>query len=380
MEAQAARTFVPFEFTGSAGEYFKIWIVNIVLSILTLGIYSAWAKVRNKRYFYGNTVLEAASFEYHGKPIAILKGRIIAVVAILLYSAAGKFYPLAQPLLLIPFAIAFPWLLARSLKFNAFNSSYRNLRFSFTGTYWGALKAFISLPALVFVLFGVFVALMAWRTGTAWRADAWLFALPVLLLLLLGLMFPYWDYLRRRYIVGHHRYGTAPFEFTVRPSIFYKIYLIAFGIFVLLAFLLTASVGGVAVAVFRGPQTPGAAGFLAIFLIYAAGLTMYLGIFAYIQAAITNVVFNGTSLAEHGFRSTLSTFPMIWIYLSNAIVIVLTLGLLIPWARVRMVRYRLQNLKLLAAADLSGFVAATQAGVSATGEELADMLDFDIAW
>ena len=55
-------------FSGQAGEYFKIWIVNIVLSIITLGIYSAWAKVRTKRYFYGNTHFKNHNFEYQLQP------------------------------------------------------------------------------------------------------------------------------------------------------------------------------------------------------------------------------------------------------------------------------------------------------------------------
>ncbi|MBW1865812.1 MAG: DUF898 family protein [Deltaproteobacteria bacterium] len=38
---------VPFEFSGSGSEYFKIWLVNIILSVITIGIYSAWAKVRS---------------------------------------------------------------------------------------------------------------------------------------------------------------------------------------------------------------------------------------------------------------------------------------------------------------------------------------------
>ena len=42
---------MPVEFSGRGGEYFRIWIVNLVLTILTFGIYSAWAKVRTKRYF-----------------------------------------------------------------------------------------------------------------------------------------------------------------------------------------------------------------------------------------------------------------------------------------------------------------------------------------
>ena len=69
----------PFVFTGVGGEYFKIWIVNILLTIVTLGIYSAWAKVRNKRYFYGNTSMDGVAFEYTASPIKILIGRAIAV-------------------------------------------------------------------------------------------------------------------------------------------------------------------------------------------------------------------------------------------------------------------------------------------------------------
>ena len=56
-----------FEFTGSGSEYFRIWIVNTLLTVVTLGIYSAWAKVRRLRYFYGSTQLAGSTFEYHGQ-------------------------------------------------------------------------------------------------------------------------------------------------------------------------------------------------------------------------------------------------------------------------------------------------------------------------
>ena len=69
----------PIVFTGNGTEYAKIYFVNLALTILTLGIYSAWAKVRNKRYFYGNTLLDQSSFEYHASPIQILKGRLLVV-------------------------------------------------------------------------------------------------------------------------------------------------------------------------------------------------------------------------------------------------------------------------------------------------------------
>ena len=52
-----------FQFHGRGGEYFGIWIVNILLTIVTLGLYSPWAHVRNKHYFYGNTDLAGERFE-----------------------------------------------------------------------------------------------------------------------------------------------------------------------------------------------------------------------------------------------------------------------------------------------------------------------------
>ena len=80
----------PFQFTGTASEYFRIWIVNLALTIVTLGIYSAWAKVRTHRYFFAHTRVADAHFEYTGNPMAILRGRVIMVV-VLLVKPAGLF-------------------------------------------------------------------------------------------------------------------------------------------------------------------------------------------------------------------------------------------------------------------------------------------------
>src|SRR5437667_1447041 len=82
------------EFTGTGGEYFRIWIVNLLLTIVTLGIYSAWAKVRRKRYFYGHTRLDGDPFEYRGNPVAILKGRLLAVAVAAVVYSVSHFAPL----------------------------------------------------------------------------------------------------------------------------------------------------------------------------------------------------------------------------------------------------------------------------------------------
>src|SRR3977135_3565979 len=107
----------PVEFTADTGEYFRIWIVTLALTIVPLGIYSPWAKVRKRRYFYGHTRIDGEAFEYRANPLAILKGRLIAVAAIAVFYGVGYFAPLYQWLPWIPLLVGGPWLLVRSLAF-----------------------------------------------------------------------------------------------------------------------------------------------------------------------------------------------------------------------------------------------------------------------
>ena len=87
------RTYFDIQFEGKASEFFNIWIVNVLLTIVTLGIYSAWAKVRTNQYFYGSTYLDGSSFQYTADPIKILKGRLLVVFFILAYQGISQIYP-----------------------------------------------------------------------------------------------------------------------------------------------------------------------------------------------------------------------------------------------------------------------------------------------
>src|SRR3954470_18239063 len=113
------RTEHRFELSGDAREYFRIWVVNLALTIVTLGIFSAWAKVRSQRYFYGNTFLAGHSFDYHGQPIRILIGRAIAFVILLGYSLTVRFAPSAVFVWVVIFFFAMPWMVKSSLRFAA---------------------------------------------------------------------------------------------------------------------------------------------------------------------------------------------------------------------------------------------------------------------
>ncbi|MDP9808249.1 uncharacterized membrane protein YjgN (DUF898 family) [Rhizobium tibeticum] len=89
-----ANPFVRAKFTGSASEYFGIWIVNVLLTIVTIGIYSAWAKVRRNRYFYGNTVLLGRAFEYHATGKQIFLGRAVVFVGLVIINVITTINPL----------------------------------------------------------------------------------------------------------------------------------------------------------------------------------------------------------------------------------------------------------------------------------------------
>jgi len=332
--ASAERRY-PVEFTARTGEYFRIWIVNLALSVVTLGIYSAWAKVRKRRYFYGHTRINGEGLEYRANPVAILKGRIIAFAAIAVYYAAGHFAPQYQLLLLVPLAIFGPWLLVRSLGFNAYNTAYRNVRFRFDGTYNGCLK--------IVLLFG-------WLTFT-------------------GILYPYFKHRLVRFVAENHRYGTTRFEVADFKKPFIGAYASAYGFALLLLAFFVASI-----FMMGRTRTP-VLFFLAIVCFYG-GLFV---IFAYLRARTVNAIWNAVRIGPLRFESALSAGELIQVYLGNLLAIAFTLGLATPWAVVRSMRYRASKTTVVASGPLDGFAQAEAQHVSVAGEEVADFFDIDIA-
>jgi uncharacterized membrane protein YjgN (DUF898 family) len=103
----------------------------------------------------------------------------------------------------------------------------------------------------------------------------------------------------------------------------------------------------------------------------------YAFMFAVIEAGLGNLRFNHSRLGEVYFNSELTLFGMARLYIVNTFGIVLSLGLLIPWAKVRTAAYRAHCLTLVAT-SLDGFVAAEEQKVSALGEQLGEVFDVDI--
>jgi Bacterial protein of unknown function (DUF898) len=79
----------PIEFSASGSEYFRIWIVNLLLIVVTLGLYLPWARVRKLKYFYGNTRVDGDALDFHGDPKKMLRGMLLVGVFFALYSQSG---------------------------------------------------------------------------------------------------------------------------------------------------------------------------------------------------------------------------------------------------------------------------------------------------
>ena len=338
------------KFHASGSEYFRIWIVNLLLSIVTLGIYSAWAKVRRNQYFYSSTELAGSSFEYHGNPIAILKGRIVAAVVVGAYAFAGKVSPLLAVVMFLVMAAVIPWFIWRSLQFQLHNSAWRGIRFRFDGQLRDAYINCLLRPLLNIVTFGLATPYIYQRL------KAWQF--------------------------NESRFGPARFSTRASVGRFYKLFgaflllgivgMVVFGI--LFAFQAASHFAG------RTPAEMAAEGISpSMFIGVALSYILILSMAPLLIALIQNLVWNNASLDRHEFRSEVRTGRMLFIIVTNILGVICTLGLFLPFAQVRMMRYRIESLMMIPEGSLDEFVATASADVNAAGEGVSDFMDFDFS-
>ncbi|OHV85979.1 YjgN family protein [Ensifer sp. LCM 4579] len=342
-------------FTGSAGEYFGIWIVNILLTIVTLGIYSAWAKVRRNRYFYGNTVLLGRGFDYHARGGQILIGRLIVFAYLVLYNFMLTFVPFVGIGLAAALLFLVPLLLARGLRFSARVTSYRNVRFDFVGRTGGAFLAFIVGPVLAAITLGILAPL----------ASRWTY----------------------RYIGNNLRYGDKGFSTDPSVGAIYRTWGISAAVIVLgllivgfIAFLNLAVVAAAVDPDMLPPEMQVSLGLLAA-LAYAMVLAIFGTAALVYRAGVRNVAWSATTFdGKHRLLSDLSRPRYAWIAVSNFVLTLVTLGLMRPWAAVRMARYVNEHTGIRFDGNVGEVFSASAAQGSVVGAEFMDIEGFDFGF
>jgi uncharacterized membrane protein YjgN (DUF898 family) len=351
-QASSPRAPEQLHFTGSGAEYFGIWIVNLLLTIVTLGIYSAWAKVRRLQYFYRHTEVAGSNFDFHGSPGRILVGRVLALALLIAYNYSVRLRSPLTVVVLVGIAVVMPWLLRNSFRFRLYNTSWRGTRFHFRGTVARAYRVFLLNGFLTVITLYVMAPFMHQRLKAYQHDNSW--------------------------------FGRTQCSFHARVGQFYVIYLLLLATIVLSAIVIGFSGVGAALGALSQVQKQGGhvnplAAFRVLAIVYGALILMGILIGPAFHALITNLIWTNTRIGEHRIQCKMSPLGLIWITVSNFVLVVLSLGLFIPWAMVRLARFQLESVRLLPAGDLQEFVAAEPEAIGAVGEETAAAFDFDIS-
>lgn len=329
-----------FEFHGSAREYFRLWIVNTLLTLVTCGIFSAWAKVRKRRYFRGNTRLLGHAFDYRADPRRLLIGNVVVAVAFLTYGVVGQVYPWVRIFAFVVGVLLLPWVVIRSLAFNAHNTAYRGLRFAYRQTYGMAAMTYLAQAVVVVV--------------TA------------------GLYYPAWIRNRREFTIGSHRLGDAFFRFEGKPGPFYVAYLL--GGAVMGGALVAGGIVTAALVAAHGSKVPSLGELLPFFALY--GFAFFVAKHL-IYALLFNHVWNHTRLDRHRFVGTLRVQQWLGLQLGNLFAILGTAGLLYPWAAVRSARYALSCLHFQPAGPIEEIERLGGTRGSAVGDTASEFVGID---
>jgi len=332
------------EFLGSGSEYFRIWSVNLALTLLTLGIYSPWAKVRRVQYFHRNLRLAGAGFDFDARPIGILRGRLLALALLGLAHLGSQESPLVSVLVSLLFVAALPWMITAALRFRLGHTLHRGLRFAFHGRISEAARAYLLWPL---------------AAGAS-----------------LGMLLPVAVQRQQRFLYGHSGFGGTGFESELQVSDVVRICLGMSAILVGVGVAAAAARCAVPPAWVQPTGDPGAT--LAIALAALLGALVSAG--AYFRVSLHNVVWNGLRLGPHRFRSQQTLASFLALELGNLAATIATLGLFRPWAAVRSARWQAERTWLVPGASLDEFFAGAAQSEGAAADEIAELFGFDIGF
>jgi uncharacterized membrane protein YjgN (DUF898 family) len=377
VEPPSPARLLPIRFTASGSEYFRIWIVNLLLMICTLGLYMPFAKARRLRYFHENTLVDGFPLAFHGDPWRMLRGYLLVGGVALVYAVLSRFWPLVGAGLLLVMAPAWPWLMRSALRFQLGQTSWRGLRMRFEGSIADAYRVFwpIALPlAITIVTQGMVKAAALAESGDPSQvADPSPIATGLMglaTLVLFGL-YPLMHWRLKRY--QHDHYALAD-EHTrlegVRGWDFYKVQFGLFGVSLLCVLVIGGLIG---LTMFVAPAALVVVG-PALYLLMVAVA------YAYMTGRLQDLVWSHTRSAHVRFHSRLSVSSLTWLTLKNSLLMVATLGLYWPFATVATTRMRLAAVSIEVSRPVEEFIGeARDASAEATGEAAGDLLGFDVA-
>lgn len=301
----------PVRFEGQWGEFLEIFVVNLVLTILTLGIYRFWAKTRVRRYLWSRTYVIDDYLEYTGTGLELFLGFLIVFFVLLM--------PLAAASILLQMLVATdnP---AAALIFVAIYAAvlylfgvaiYRMQRYRFSRTRWHGIRGGM--------------AERGWKYG--------LLAMGAMLLnvVTLGLAFPYTQVRLWNYRYNRASIGSIGFESRASSRRLYKPLLIALALGLGYGLVLWQMAPPFEEffsqeATSQPPEIPWSSGmwFVALVLTLYAGWALIALIYF---VTFYREVVSGLRWGEVAFRFNAGFMDWVVFWLVNFLIIAFTLGL-----------------------------------------------------
>ena len=387
----------PLAFTGSGGEYFRVWIVNVLLSIVTLGLYTPWARRRTAQYFYGHTLVAGSPLEFTAPQGKMVKGFVLLVLVMLAYNiAANTGQDMAVALFLLAGAVLAPYIWASAMRFRLSATRWRGLRLQFAATWREVYAASWPVFALALVWFGVFLglqvvtpeAVLNEETGRKMpQITATMVALVALGLVLSVLCFIRLEFNYSSLLVLRSRLGQEPGRWKPVYLDFVRIWGATAVVFLLSVVALGAVIGLVVrsgwMSIGKSPQL----GLWMVVLFVLAIVGLLLALFlasaparAYREARMFQLWWNNIGVSQVArFRCDLGTGSYVWLRVRNLLLTLITLGLYRPFARVSEYRMKTESVTLHVKGgtdQVVGALARQQAG--GLGDALADAAGLDL--
>ncbi|MCU6453823.1 DUF898 domain-containing protein [Sphingomonas sp. A2-49] len=363
MDDDRAADAKAFRFTGTWQEFAPIAFTNLLLTIVTLGVYTFWARARTRRYLWSRTRFIDDRLEWTGTGLELFVGYLIAfvlfilpfgVINLVLQGVMMRGHQGAAGLMVFVLYLAILYLLGVA--------RFRALRYRLSRTFWHGIRGGSDAQG---VRYGWSYF---WKTAasflTVYLMTPWAMA---------RLWNERWNAMS---------FGSIPFRSDARWQPVFGRFLL----FYALPFVLTIALGLLFVtmmgAQMGGAFRPGAQPTAAMLILFAAvGIAFYafffgaLGLVAMIYyAAFFREAVGATSLGrlEFGFGAT--TKDWILLYLGNLGLVIVTLGIGTIFVPYRNWAFFVRHMAAYGEVDLDGLrqSATREPG---QGEGLLDAFD-----
>jgi uncharacterized membrane protein YjgN (DUF898 family) len=330
------------QYDGTLGALYWLFIKNLFLNIITLSIYRFWGKTNIRRYAWSHTSLQGQRFEYTGRGGELFVGFLIVVVV---YVVAAILFNVATLSLGDITQITSQLAAGILIVYFIFVAQYAAQNYRLTRTLWSGIRGGM--------------------TGSAWKYGIKAFLFTILNAVTLNLASP-WTTLRLTEDRFNHSYfGNAKASLQAPAGPLYLTFILGF-VFTIIGIGLLALIIGlfgysVVVAndllpVFQELGRASEAGVepdvteeqmdLLVGLIVICAIAFYLGLamisiiaFAPYMAAMFRTIANNLQLAELRFSSEVTAWRYIRLWIGNIFIVVVTLGLGIPIAVHRSVKF-----------------------------------------